>query len=129
MQNLTMDEEDFDSATNALPFGTADAQLWEVQTRRTIALGLKLWGRTAEELQRQLLASRPAIPAGFALSDFRRLLQNTQALAAVSSQARFNWLPRSAFFSPAIFVGTTRFTTWEAGCEVVRRAIEYLEHY
>lgn len=123
-----MNEEEFDSAMNARPFGTEDAANAEVQIQRTVALGVRLWGRTSEELQRQLLASRPEIPPGFQLSDYRKLLENVMALAAASSEARFAWLPRSALFSPAIFVGTRRFTTWEARCEVVRRAIEYLEN-
>jgi hypothetical protein len=30
--------------------------------------------------------------------------------------------------SPDIFVGTQRFTPWEACCEILRRAIEHLEN-
>jgi hypothetical protein len=122
-----MNEEDFDSSMNVRPFGTADAEKAEIGLRRSIALGLALWGRTSEQLQGQLLAQHPKIPAGFELSDFRKLERHVRALAAVSSEARFAWLPRSALFSPSIFVGTQRFTVWEARCEVVRRAIEYLE--
>jgi hypothetical protein len=33
----------------------------------------------------------------------------------------------SPFASPDIFVGAQRFTAWEARCEIIRRAIEYLE--
>jgi hypothetical protein len=32
-----------------------------------------------------------------------------------------------AYTPPAVFVGTNGFTVWEARCEIVRRAIAYLE--
>lgn len=116
-----MNEEDFDSSMDVRPFGTAEAMQAEAELRRCVALGVALWGRTSHDLQRQLLAPHPQIPTGFELADFRKLQRSVQILSTAS------WLPRSTLSSPTIFVGTQRFTTWEARLEVVRRAIEYLD--
>jgi|SRR5580700_2706273 hypothetical protein len=126
-----MDEEEFDSLMKLRPFGTEDAASWESQLRRNIrlsmTLGSALWGRTSGDLQRQLLAPHPEIPSGFDLDDFRELLQWTaQMTSAVLAAQRRGFSP-SALSSPTVFVGTQGFTTWEAKCEIVRRAIEYLE--
>ncbi len=51
-----MNEEEFDSSMGSRPFGTADAMEAEARMRRCIALGVALWGRTSDDLQRQLLA-------------------------------------------------------------------------
>ena len=121
-----MNEEEFDSSVGSRPFGTADAVEAEARMRRCIALGVALWGRNSDDLQRQLLAPHPQIPSGFVLSDFLNLQQHVQTISAASADPRFAWLPRSVLSPPAILVGTEAFTTWEARCEVVRRAVEYL---
>jgi hypothetical protein len=122
-----MNEEEFDSSMGSQPFGTTDTTQAEAQLRRCIALGKALWGRTSADLQRQLLAPHPEIPLGFDLADFRRLQENVLTISAASDNPRLAWLPRSVLFSPSILVGTQRFTTWEAKCEIVRRAIEHLD--
>ena len=121
-----MNEEELDSF-HLRTFGIAEAQQAEAGSRRCMRLGALLWGKTAADLQRQLLAPHPEIPSGFDLADFLRLHQTAETLSAASRNTRFAWLPRSILFSPAIFVGSRRLTTWEARCEVVRRAIDYLK--
>jgi hypothetical protein len=118
-----MNEEDFDSSMEARPFGTAEVMHAEAELRRCVALGVALWGRTSHDLQRQLLAPHPQIPAGFDLADLRKLQRSVQIISTAS------WLPRSTLSSPMIFVGAQRFTTWEARAEIVRRAIEYLDRH
>jgi hypothetical protein len=122
-----MNEEEFDSSMNSRPFGTADAMRAETQSRRCMALGLALWGKTSEDLQRQLLAPHPEIPPGFDLTDFQKLQETVQVISAASDDPRFAWLPRSILYSPTIFVDAQRFTLWEARTEIVRRAVEYLD--
>ncbi len=122
-----MNEEEFDSLMHGPSFGTADVMECEARLRRCVALGAALWGKTSDDLQRQLLAPYPEIPAGFNLADFRNLQQNVEIISASSSDPRFAGLLRGALSSPTIFVGAQRFTKWEARCEIVRRAIEYLE--
>ena len=56
-----MDEEEFDSLMQSRPFGRQVAMRADVQLRRRMTLGIALWGRTLDDLQRQLLA--PSIPA------------------------------------------------------------------
>jgi hypothetical protein len=91
-------------------------------------LGVALWGKTSEDVQRQLLASHPEIPAGFDLADFRKLLQwTTKTASAVLALHRMRGVPPSISPSPTVFVGPQGLTLWEARCEIVRRAIEYLE--
>lgn len=75
-----MDEEEFDSLMQLQPFGTEDAMRVEAQWRRGAALAAALWGRTAADLERQLLARYPEIPPGFDLADFRRLQQSAQRI-------------------------------------------------
>jgi hypothetical protein len=124
LRESLMTEEELDSL-HLPPFGTAEALQMEARQRRFMRLGIALWGKTAADLQRQLLAPHPEIPSGFEMADFRKLQQITEALAAISRNTRLAWLPRSAY-SSTIFVDTQRLTTWEARCEVVRRAIGYL---
>jgi hypothetical protein len=117
-----MDEEEFDSLAQWQPFGREDA----MQTLgRRAALANALWGRTAHDLQRQLLARYPKIPASFDLADLRDLQRSALAISASWGSPKFAWM--SPFSSPDIFVGAQRFTAWEARCEIVRRAIEYLD--
>jgi hypothetical protein len=127
-----MDEEEFDALMNLRPFGTEDAMHWYAQIRGDIGLGMTLgsalWGRTSEDLQRQLLAPHPEIPSGFDLADFRKLLQWTaQMSSAVFAVQRMRGLSPAVLPPAAVFVGTHGFTMWEARCEIVRRAIDYLE--
>ena len=127
-----MDEEEFDPLMNLRPFGTEDAMHWYAQIRGDIGLGMTLgsalWGRTSEDLQRQLLAPHPEIPSGFDLADFRKLLQWTaQMSSAVFAVQRMRGLSPAVLPPAAVFVGTHGFTMWEARCEIVRRAIDYLE--
>ncbi len=122
-----MDEEEFDSLTRLRPFGREDAMRVDAQWRRIATLGQALWGRTSDDLQRQLLARYPDIPPNFDLADFRRLQQSAHKISAALGGPRFAWMsPLSR--SSSILVGTQRFTAWEARCEIVRRAIEYLEN-
>jgi hypothetical protein len=125
-----MNEEELNSFLGSRPFGTAEAMQADAQFRRCSKLGAALWGKTPDALQRQLLAPYPEIPSGFDLADFRELQRSIQAISVASGDPKFAWLPRSALsalFNSEIFVGTQRFTALEARCEIVRRAIEYLE--
>jgi|SRR5580704_10847404 hypothetical protein len=125
-----MDEQEFDSLFPPRPFGTAEAIQAEARLRRCGTLGLALWGRTSDDLRRQLLAPYPEIPSGFDLEDCRELQRFALLISAgLASSRNAGLLPPfpSATSSPAIFVGTQRFTPWEACCEILRRAIEHLE--
>lgn len=122
-----MDEEEFDSLMPWRPFGTKDAQRADAEMRRSSMLGVALWGGNSADLQRQLLAPHPEIPAGFDLADFHRLHRTTQMIATKLRDPRLSWLPHGVASSATISVGAERITEWEARCEIVRRAIEYLE--
>lgn len=122
-----VDEQEFDASLYSHPFGTKDAMRLEAQARRNAALGIALWGRNAAELQRQLLAPHPEIPAGFDLADFRRLLRSARGISDALGDPRHTRLHSWAHTSATIFAGSQQLTEWEARCEVVRRAIEYLE--
>ena len=99
-----MNEEEFDSLMEWRPFGTEDAMRADARARRCTALGIALFGETAGDMHRQLLAPYPAIPSGFDLADFRELQKST------------------------VVVGTQHLTVWQARGEIIRRAIEYLEN-
>jgi hypothetical protein len=127
-----MNEEEFDALMKSRPFGTRDVVQWEAELRAdtslVMTLGVVLWGKSSEDTQRQLLASHPEIPPGFDLADFRKLLQSTAKLAsAVSALQRMRGGPPSILPPPAVCMGSQGLTLWEARCEIVRRAIEYLE--
>lgn len=124
-----MDEQEFDSLMQARPFGRDDAMRADLQLRRGVTLAIALWGRTPDDLQRQLLAPSPEIPSGFDLTDLRELQRRAEKISAGMSEPQYAWLSRLAFSSQTIFVGAQRFTAWEARCEIVRRAIEYLENH
>jgi len=115
-----MDEEELDSLIQRRPFGTEDGKRADLQFRRTLSLGNILFGKTSDDLRRQLLAPFPQIPSGFELADFRELLRSTERLSAAMS--------RFSLAFKTIVVGTQRYTEWEAQCEIIRRAIEYLEN-
>ena len=97
--------------------------------RRCGMLGLALWGRTSEDLWRQLPAPYPEIPSGVDLEDFRELHRFAQLISSGLASSRNAGLPPFplATSSPAIFAGAQRFTPWEACCEILRRVIEHLE--
>ncbi len=113
-----MDEQEFDSLFQH-PFKRVDAMRVEGRLGR---LAVALFGKTLDDLQRQLLAPFPELPASFDLADFRVL---NQRLTQTENLFKLN--PRHAWASRDISVGTERFTVWEARREVVRRAIEHLE--
>jgi hypothetical protein len=121
-----MDELQFDSLFQQ-PFGRQDVIQTDARLRRCIVLGITLWGRTSDDPRRQLLTSYPEIPSGFDLEDLRELQRSAQIISQNSGDPRNVWLSRLAISSATIFVGTQRFRAWEARCNIVRRAIEYLE--
>jgi hypothetical protein len=123
-----MEEHEFDALFQQ-PYKREDAMGADAQMRRCDALGFALWGRKPEDLQRQLLAPYPEIPLGFTLTDFRLLQKRVEAISALSSDRRHAWLSRLQASAGSISVGGQRFTAWEARCEVVRRAIAYLEKH
>jgi hypothetical protein len=127
-----MNEEEFDALMKSRPLGTGDVAHWEAELRANtglvMTLGVALWGKTSEDAQRQLLAPHPEIPAGGDLADFRKLLRWTAEMAsAVLALQRMRGAPPSILPSSAVFVGSDGLALWEARCEIVRRAIEYLE--
>jgi hypothetical protein len=123
-----MKEEDFDSLMKGRPFGTADVMRAEAQLRRIFTLGAALWGRTSDDLQRQQQAPHPEIPPGTGLPDLRELLRSVEVMSAVFQDEKNVLASISiALSSPTISIGNQRFTVWEARCEIVRRAIKYLE--
>jgi hypothetical protein len=77
-----MKEEEFDSLMQGRSFGTADAMRADTQLRRMGTLGAALWGRTPDDLQRQLMATHPEIPPGIGLTDLRELLRSVEAMLA-----------------------------------------------
>jgi hypothetical protein len=123
-----MNEKDFDALVNGRSFGTEDAMRIDAQLRHIFALGAVLWGRTPDDLQRQLLAPHPEMPPGIGLADLRELLRSVEAmLAAFHDEKSMLGSISIALSSPTIAIGTQQFTAWEARCEIVRRAIQYLE--
>jgi len=128
-----MDEQEFDSLVQGRTFGTENAMQADARLRRRMTLsatlGAALWGRTSGDLQRQLLAPHPEIPSGFDLPDFRELLRVTaQMISTLEATQRMAGLSHLGLSARTIIIGGQGFTAWEARCEVVRRAIEYLEN-
>jgi hypothetical protein len=124
-----MKEEEFDSLMKGRSFGTEDAMQADAQLRHMFTVGAALWGRTPEDLKRQLLASHPEIPSAASLPDLRELLRKVEMMLVAFHDPKNAWLAPSAIAlsSPTITIGTQQFTAWEARCEIVRRAIQYLE--
>ena len=123
-----MHEEEFDALIQSRPFGTEDARRVDLRIRRRASLATTLWGKTPDDLRRQLLARSPEIPSGFDLADFRELLRTTVQLLTEMKSPRNDLMSRMAFASQTIVIGTQRYTEWEARCEIIRRAIWYLEN-
>ncbi|MGH9742273.1 MAG: hypothetical protein ACRD51_07965 [Candidatus Acidiferrum sp.] len=122
-----MDEQEFDAIFQQ-PYKREDAVRMDSQWRRCGTLAAALWGRTPDDLRSQLLAPHPEIPAGFALADFQELQRTAEATSASLGDPGSAWFSRLAHSSQTILVGTQTFTVWEALCEIIRRAIEYLEN-
>jgi hypothetical protein len=121
-----MDQQEIDSYSQ-LPFRSEDAARQDALLR---TLGFALWGTTADELKRQLLAPHPAVPSDFALSDFRELLKVSARMSAVDLQyPNYAWARSVPFYSAMISIDDQQLTASEARLEIVRRAIEYLESH
>jgi hypothetical protein len=130
-----MTEDEFDALMRARrPYGTKDAVNAEAKIRHGITLmstlGVALWGKTDDDLRHQLAKPYPEIPPGFDLSDFRDLLHVcAQEVSAVSALHKTAGLEHLLPWSRTIVVGSESFTVLEARCELVRRAIDYLENH
>ncbi len=124
-----MNEEEFDSSLPMRPFRREDAMQAEAEAGRCTTLGLALWGRTPADLQCQLDAPYPEIPAGCELADLRSLQHYLDRLAAAAASPRNTWLSPLALSSLRILAGTQPVTAWEARYEIVRRAIDYLQKH
>src|SRR5258706_7353121 len=98
-----MDEQEFDSLMQSRPFGRDDAMRADLQLRRGVTLAIALWGRTPDDLQRQLLAPSPEIPSGFDLTDLRELQRSAEKISAGISEPRYTRVCRFALFSLSIF--------------------------
>lgn len=101
-----MDEREFDALFPSRPFGTQDALHVDARWRRCSTLGTLLFGRTPDDLRRQLLASHPEIPAGYDLADFHDLQRHLEMVTSALNDPRKTWLPR---------FGTAAFGVVEAG--------------
>jgi hypothetical protein len=127
-----MNEQEFDALFRR-PFEREDFQRVEAGLGRCGTLAAALFGRTPADLRRQLLASHLEIPSGFTLADFRDLERHVRTVSGLvlsgSSNPRLAWLSPwlTPFASATITANGQRYTVWEARCEIVRRAIEYLE--
>src|SRR5262245_40838760 len=113
-----MTEDEFDSLMRARSFGTEDAMRLETQMLRSTellaTLGSSLWGKTDDDLRRQLLRPYPAIPPGFGVRDLQDLLHVTaQMLSAISAMVGLSHLFDA---SPRIVVDAESYTLWEARC-------------
>ena len=129
-----MTEDEFDSLMRSRrPYGTKDAMNAEAKMLHGMTLmstlGTALWGKTDDDMRRQLLKPHPEIPVGFDLPDFQELLHVcNQVVSAVSAIHKAAGEAHLLTWSRSIVVGSESFTVLEARCELVRRAIEYLEN-
>lgn len=101
----------------------------DARWRRCATLGTLLFGRTPEDLWRQLLASHLEVPTGYDLADFRDLQRHLEMVSGALSNPRNSWLsPLGTAAFGVIEVGTQRLSVWEARLEILRHAINYLEN-
>lgn len=101
----------------------------EARLRRCSTLGILLFGRTPDDLRRQLLASHPEIPTGYDLADFHGLQRQLEMVTAALSNPRNTWLSHLGTAAFGVMqVGNQRLSVWKARLEVLRRAIDYLEN-
>jgi hypothetical protein len=128
-----MTEEEFDSLMRAArPFGSEDAKQLEARMLRSTALvttlGAAIWGKTNDDLRRQLLRPYPALPPGYSVRDLHDLLHLSGLMvSAIATAYKTVGLPHAFDTSRPIVVHDRSYTAWEARCEIVRRAIEHLE--
>jgi len=124
-----MDEQEFDALFSSRPFGTQDALREDARARRCATLATLLFGRTPDDLRRQLLASHPEIPSGYDLADFHDLQRHLEMVTAPLNNPRNSWLsPLGAAAFGVVEVGTKSLSVWEVRIEIPRRAIHYLEN-
>jgi hypothetical protein len=110
-------------------FQFSDATQMDNQLRCCCSLGAVLWGRLPKNLERQLAAHHPEIPSGFSLSDFWEFLQLGIRIGSIDwNNPGYAALRSSLGSTSMISVSAQTYTKWEARCEIVRRAIEYLEN-
>jgi hypothetical protein len=121
-----MEEKEFDSLRLWRQFEFQDAQ----HGGRLVAFALALWGRTPEDLRRQLLAPTPEVPPGCGLANLKQLEQQARLILAhyTKKVAKFPTILSQLHPNELIVVGGKSFNVLEARCEVGRRAIQYLEN-
>jgi hypothetical protein len=115
-----MDEHEFDSRFPK-PYTRTDIIQADARLRRCAMLAVLLWGRSAEDVYRQLLLPYPKVPADYDLAEFRELQQLTQRSLACLKKLQAS--SGTQFMSG----GNQHSRLWEDRQEVLRRAIEYLE--
>lgn len=116
-----MTDRESDWLLQLQPYGTKEA----MRAQRWMVLALALFGTSIDALQRQLLVPSPELPSGFALSDFQELRRHLQSALVSANNPRKAWV--YPWPPPTLVVGSQRLTVLEACCEIVQRAIEYLE--
>ncbi len=124
-----MDEHAFDSMRQWRGFSTKDARQIERQFERIATLGLALWGRTPDDLRRQLAADHPVIPSGCSLADLQHLFGQAQSMlsAYLRDHNMRILLDRALKAGVIIEIGAQSFTVLEARYEIARRAIDWLQ--
>ena len=111
-----MDEYEFDSLQYE-PWDRKKSELFD-------ALKAWLWSMSLDQLKWQLLAKSPEIPPGYGLADFVKLKRHADWVVIALKEPQFLWISRSM---PVITLGERCFTAFEARCEIIRRAIAFLE--
>lgn len=125
-----MDEQEFDALFSSRPFGVQDALREDARWRRCATLGTLLFGRTPDDLRRQLLAEYPEIPSGYDLTDFHDLQKHLEMVIATLSNPRNTRMsPLGTLTFGVIQVGARSLSVWEARLKIVRSAISYLENH
>jgi hypothetical protein len=122
-----MDEHEFDTLLPWRNFEREDVR----HAERLLPLAFALWGRTTDDLRRQLLAATPKVPAGSTLADLQVLLRQAEQilgyyLARVSTHPM---ILSSLHPQQIVAIGGQRFNVLEARCEIVRRAIRWFENH